>query len=231
MGWHERVEYALAHTRVLLYPRQSLFTFGTTNLTYYFLSELMDRADQVRLSKGQITVERPKIITPHYYRSVALEGFGEDASEFLQWLKSHEESLRFLEYGFRFKKELIYQQVLKEPIKGLADRMLAQLNEDGGDFASLIVGVDDFQEISLVQLTIDVIKASLPINAMEMEQRQLFDEEQGIPRGVREDIEKALRSAKEDPSKVDALGEMLRRYGLFERYQDWFFDVVRRNRP
>ena len=229
MDWQEKLDYALSHTRVLVYPRQTLATFGTTNLHYYYLAEIMDRIDEVRLSEGRITAERPKIITPHYYEKVVMEGFGEDAFEYLQWLRAHENDLRFLEYGFKFSKQMSYQAVLKESLKSAVAKLEKSLKEQPDDLASLVVGTDDFQEISLTKLMVDVIRGSAPANAAEMEQRKLFEEEQGIPREVREGIEEKLREAEADPSKIEALGALLRHYGVFEHYQDRFYNMVRKS--
>ena len=227
MDPQEKVAHALANTRVLLYPRQTLATFGTTTINYYFIAEIMDRVDEVRLSKGKITAERPKIITREYYQSVMLEGFGEDAFDYVNWLKSNDENLRFLEYGYQFKKQEAFQQTYKEPMKAFAEKLFNTIKEENDSFASLVVGIDNLQEISLASLMVDVIKGSIPTNAMELHNRKLFEEEQGIPKGVRDEIETAFNSV-DGPSKIDALGEMLRRYGLFDHYQDRFYYLLRK---
>lgn len=90
-----------------------------------------------------------------------------------------------------------------------------------------MVGIDNLQEISLASLMVDVIKGSIQTNAMEMHNRKLFEEEQGIPKGVRDEIETAFNSI-DGPSKIDALGDLLRRYGLFDHYQDRFYYLLRK---
>ena len=61
----------------------------------------------------------------------------------------------------------------------------------------------------------------------------IYDEESGVYRespeqAVRDDVEDAFARAERDPSLIRELGAFLRRQGVFERYQDRFFKLVRR---
>jgi len=58
----ERIQYAIEHTEVVRPPEQSLATFGTTNIYYYLVTELMESANVVR--EGRVIAARPKIVTP-----------------------------------------------------------------------------------------------------------------------------------------------------------------------
>jgi hypothetical protein len=43
----ERIQYAIKRTEVLRPPEQSLATFGSTNVYYYIVTELMESANVV----------------------------------------------------------------------------------------------------------------------------------------------------------------------------------------
>ena len=74
----DKIEYAVRHTEILRSPRQSLATFGTTNIYYYLVTEpaytdITGAADETVVREGRVIAERPRIVTPYYLSR--LEGF------------------------------------------------------------------------------------------------------------------------------------------------------------
>ena len=69
-------QYAIENTQVILAPEQKIATFGTTSFRFYLISELMDRANEVRVRDGKIHADRPQILTPEHFSRLLLEGFG-----------------------------------------------------------------------------------------------------------------------------------------------------------
>jgi hypothetical protein len=55
----------------------------------------------------------------------------------------------------------------------------------------------------------------------------MFDDDGGVPRGVRNEIDAAFAAATKDPSQIENLAHTLQRYNLFEEYEDRFFSLVR----
>ena len=72
-----------------------------------------------------------------------------------------------------------------------------------------------------------ITRSSVADNVREMNERHLFEREEGIPRGVREEIEKGFAAAERDPSLVKPLGALLQKHGVFDHYQDRFFALLR----
>ena len=75
----QRIRDAVQHTEILRLPKQSLSTFGTTNIYYYLVTEpvyaeLVKDVTETVVREGKIIAEKPKIITPYYLSQ--LEGFG-----------------------------------------------------------------------------------------------------------------------------------------------------------
>ena len=73
----EKIKYAVDHTEILRSPKQSLSTFGTTNIYYYLVtepaySELVKNATETVIREGRVFAERPRIVTPFYL--VRLQG-------------------------------------------------------------------------------------------------------------------------------------------------------------
>ncbi len=228
--WREKVEYAVEQTKVLLYPRQKLETFSSTTIRYYVLSELLDSVNQVRLRQGLVTAERPKIITPTYLRNVALEGFTEDARDFLNWLNQYADGYRFMEYGYHIQQASLSQQVLSGDIRTVAGNIERKVQDAQDSLAGIVIGVDNLWEISLIKFITDVTRGSIQKQVRDLSEHRLFDLESGVPRYVRQEIEAAIQQAEENPSTLRELGSLLQRHGLFEEYQDRFFEVIRRSR-
>ena len=78
--------YALENTRTHLEPSGLIETFGSTAFDFTLVSELMDEVNRVRLRRGTLQAERPRIVTPEHYAKIMLDGFGEKAREFADWL-------------------------------------------------------------------------------------------------------------------------------------------------
>ncbi|MGI6494668.1 MAG: hypothetical protein ACOX5G_01000 [Kiritimatiellia bacterium] len=88
--------------------------------------------------------------------------------------------------------------------------------------------MDNPWDVCLVKLFWQVIQSSAKDNIRELNERKLFDIRDGLPATVREEIEKAFQAAAHDPSLVKSLGALLQKHGVFESYQDRFFQLVRR---
>src|SRR5207248_3115791 len=81
------IEYAIENTQIILAPERQIATFGNTSFEFHLISELMDRVDQVRVRTGRIEAECPKILSPEYFCRMMLEGFGENAQEYVERLR------------------------------------------------------------------------------------------------------------------------------------------------
>ena len=108
--------YAVNNTEIVLMPQRHLETFGRTTLKYHLVSELMDVTDQVRIREGRMQANQPQIITPEAYAQTLLEGFGEEASKYIEWLKEHDQ-VRLLQYGYKLKQESFSEHVVTGDIK------------------------------------------------------------------------------------------------------------------
>ena len=77
----ERIRDAVRHTLTLRLPKQSLATFGTTNIYYYLVTEpayteLVGNIPETVVREGRVIAERPRVVTPYYLSR--LEGFSSE---------------------------------------------------------------------------------------------------------------------------------------------------------
>lgn len=167
-------QYALENTRVIRQPEQAIQTFGTTSFRFMLVTELMDQIDRVRVRDGRIHAERPAILSPAHYSKVLLDGFGEDARGFADWLESHGRDLRFLRYGFQFRKTDISEEVVHAPKEDVIGRLGELLDARDEPMSTIIEGVEDGWEVCLLKFTVDLIQRSAGENVSEWKRRGLL---------------------------------------------------------
>lgn len=219
--------YAVNHTEILTMPSRHLETFGTTMLNYYVITEMMDAVNQVRVREGRIQAYKPRIIVPSAFGEALLEGFGEEAEKYAQWLKEHEPDLRMLQYGFKIRKEHFSEQVLMDNVKAVTEKVKTSVKEKADPFSAVVLGVDEPWEVCLIKLIGEVLRMSVPFHFREMEQRHLFGQTDGTPNALHQEIEEYFQAARKDKSLTKRLAAKLARHGLFEKYQDRFFSLVK----
>jgi len=220
--------YAVNNTEILVAPQRHLETFGNTLINYTLVSELMDSVGQVRVREGRMQAMRPQIITPAAYSNMVLEGFGEQAEQYLEWLREHEDQVRVLRYGYTLKQEAFSEQVLTDSLESVLGRIKEAAASKRDPFCAVIKGVDTPWDVCLIRLFWQTVQNSAQANIRELSERHLFEMRDGIPMAVREEIDAAFAVAEKDATRVKPLGKLLQDKGVFEHYQDRFFSLVRR---
>jgi hypothetical protein len=220
--------YAVNNTELLVLPTRHLETFGNTLINYTLVSELMDSVGQVRVREGRMQAMRPQIITPEAYSRMVLEGFGEQAEQYLEWLREHEDQVRVLRYGYTLKQEAFSEQVVTDSLENVLGRVKESAASRNDPFCAVIKGVDTPWDVCLIRLFWQTVQNSAQANIRELSERHLFEKRDGIPMAVRQEIDTAFAAAEKDATRVKVLGKLLQDKGVFEHYQDRFFSLVRR---
>ena len=220
--------YAVRNTQIVHAPSRALETFGETRIHYYHLAELPDFPGKVRVREGRLEAHKPLLITPEAYVQEELSGFGEQARQYLEFLKQNQESIRILQYGYRLSQEAFSEQIVTDSLAAVGDRVVEEVKRAEDPFAAVIKGVDDPWDVSLIHFFWLHVNVSAPVNVREFERARREEMEDATPRAVREEVERAFEQAQANPSLVKDLGALLQRHGVFDRYQDRFFKLVRR---
>ena len=219
--------YAVANTELVVVPRKHLETFGNTLVDYHLVSEGMDTVGQIKVRRGRMQINRPQIVTPDAYSRIMLDGFGEEAAKYADWLREHDSEFHILRYGYSLRKEAFSEETVTDSLEAVVDRVRRDVEASNDPFGAVLKGVDEPWDVCLLRLFVAVVQSSIRSNVMEMAQRHLFEMEDGIPRPIRDEIERAFRAAAADPSLVKPLGALLRRHNLFGRFEERFFALVR----
>ena len=220
--------YAVHNTKIVRGPSRALETFGATRINYRHLAELPDDPRKIRIREGRLEAHKPAIITPEEYAESQMDGFGEEARKYLDFLKANRDNIRILQYGFQLRQEAFSEQVVTDTLDAVTARVVADVEATNDDFAAVIQGVDEPWDVSLVHFFWLHVNASAPVNVREFEAARRQEMEDSTPRAVRDEVEAAFAKAQENPALVHELGALLQRKGVFDRYQDRFFRLVRR---
>ncbi len=220
--------YAVRNTTVVIPPKRHLETFGNTMINYLLVSELMDTIGQVRIREGRMQAARPQIVTPSAYSKMILEGFGEQAEKYLEWLREHEDHVHILQYGYSLKQEAFSEEIVNDSIDSVLERVKKDAGQREDPFIAVVKGVDTPWDVCLVRLFWQVIQNSVQVNYREMAERKLFEMRGGIPAAVREEIELAFQAATHNSDLIKPLGKLLQRHGVFDQFQDRFFALFKK---
>jgi len=222
----DSIWYAVRQTQVILPPRQTIETFGATTIKYHLVSELMDTANKVRVREGRARSERPMIISPSEYAEMLLDGFGEKANEYMEVLRQQGDLVTVLKYGLRFHKEPANESFVNDNIEVVVQRVKTEVESTQDPLSAVLVGADELWEVSLIKFLFEYVQESVPKNIGD------FQKSGDIPTRFsrQQEVERAFMDAERDPSRLNTLGGMLQKYGLFEEYEDRFYALVRKHR-
>ena len=233
MDTDERIRYAVKHTEILRAPKQSLYTFGTTSIYYYLLTEPIysemtkDTAETV-IREGRIIAERPKIVTPYYLSRV--EGFSPEARRYLTALVAeYGADIRGLYYTY--KNEPKGLNIVSDNWLSVVDKINAEIDRRSDPLAAIIKGEDALWDVSLVKFIYEVTRSSAPDNLRQLGNRRLLNSDaDGTPLDARIRIDELFQKVAKGESEPGELKEELERWGLFEEYQDRFFSIFQKKK-
>jgi hypothetical protein len=229
----ERIRDAVKHTEILRPPRQSLATFGTTNIYYYLVTkpayaELIKNVAETVVREGRVIAERPRIVTPYYLSR--LEGFSLEAKRYFDTLmRTHGPNAPGLFYSYRNEpKELT---IVSQDLLSVVDKLNTEIDKRADPLTSIIKGEDELWDVSLMKFIYEMTRSSLRDNLSQMGARGLLDTDaSGIPVDARLRIDELFRKVDRGEMEPRQLKEELDRWGLFEEYEDRFFAIFKKER-
>jgi hypothetical protein len=174
----DNIHYALETTRVLREPDTRIQTFGETRFEFQLISELMDRAGEVRIRTGEVEAQRPRILRPDAYRHIELDGFDPSArgklDRLIEKFRDEGKDLAFLQYGFQFRRGEVHEEIVHDTLDSVRERVLEDMRRSGNPSRAIIEGVDDAWEISILKFSFEMIMRSQEINAFDFKRRGMI---------------------------------------------------------
>ncbi|HBJ59568.1 MAG TPA: hypothetical protein DDY72_03750 [Verrucomicrobia bacterium] len=162
--------YAARHMREVLRPEKRLETFGSTLINYSLVSELADHPGKVRVREGRLEAHPPRIIVPHL-DAITAEGFGEEAKQYLEFLKLHEKELRILCYGCHLRRDNFSEQILTGTPDAIAHQVVDEVRAKATPRAAVLIGEDEPWDVSIIELWRREVVRSARGNVAELRQK------------------------------------------------------------
>ncbi len=229
----DRIEYAVGRTKILRLPKQSLATFGTTNIYYYLVtepvySELVKEGTETVIREGRVITERPRIVTPYYLSR--LEGFSADARRYFDMLvRVHGADAPGLFYTY--KNEPKGLNIVSENWQSVVNKLNDELDKKDNPLVSIIRGEDDLWDVSLLKFIYEITRTSLRKNLAQLGARGLLNtDSRGVPVDARLKIEELFSEVTRGEREPRDLENELQHWGLFEEYEDRFFGFFKKRR-
>jgi len=225
------IREAVKQTEILRIPKQSLATFGTTNIYYYLVtepaySELANNAAETVVREGRVIAEKPRIVTPYYLSH--LEGFSVEARRYFATLiQEHGPNTPGLFYTY--KNEPKDLNIVSDNLLSVVEKINAEIDKSGDPLTTIIKGKDEFWDVSLMKFIYEMTRKSLRNNLWQMGTRGLLDvDNKGVPVEARVRIDDLFRKVAKDESDPHELKAELDRWNLFDEYEDRFFAILRK---
>lgn len=227
----ERIEYVVANTEVIRPPRQRLATFGETQLSYYIVAEpvfteLTGSPGETVVREGKVVAERPKIVTPHYLLNL-FQGFkhGREYADYV--LRKYGPNEPGLLY--RYRNEPSSMNIVSGLVPEVVGRLNDLLDKEGNALSTIIKGVDEMWDISLMKFIHELTRYSLSNNVAELNRSGLLNmDRSGVPAGARKRIEELFWLVEKGDADSSELRAEMDRWGIFWEYEDRFLNLFRK---
>jgi len=233
MSKFENISKVLEQTFIARFPKQNLATFGITTIDYYIVTEPIYTAiDSTKkdlesvVRKGKVIASKPKLITPTY--ALHLDGFSDEAYDYMRNISRI--------YGpnspaimYEYRNESLNLEIVSGMTEEVAHRISNDLNTQKKDLSVVIVGIDEFWDVSLMKFIYEFTGSSLEYNAHEMRDQGLLDPQKkvgGIPKIVLGQIEEMFKSV-EKGANPDILKIELDKWGIYKFYEDRFLNLFK----
>ena len=214
--------YAVNNTELITSPTGHLETFGDTVVNYYLVCQQMDSTEKVVVREGHLKALKPSIITPQSLGQVDVGDLGAEAQQYADWLREHANDLRIIQYGFTLQKQELKEYVVTDHLDNVLDRVKEEVAALDDPLSAILVGVDDPWEVCLMKLMVELVQHSAQGNMRDFQQQSL-----DLKKKLMDGIDQAFLDASRDPSQINALAERLKQNGLWEKYEDRFFALVK----
>ena len=229
----KRIEHAVRHTKILRLPKQSLSTFGTTNIYYYLVTEpaysdLVKDVTETVIREGRVITERPRIVTPYYLSR--LEGFSTDARSYFNTLvRTHGPDAPGLFYAY--KNEPRELNIVSDNWLSVANKLNDEIDKRSDPLTSIIKGEDELWDVSLLKFIYEITKNSLRDNISQLGAKGLLNiDSSGMPLDARLRIEELFRQVIKGERDSSELKSELDRWNVFAEYEDRFLSIFKKRR-
>ncbi|RQD78011.1 MAG: hypothetical protein D5S01_01930 [Halanaerobium sp. MSAO_Bac5] len=238
-----KIKEVLENTEILLEPEDLISTSHDTTLHYfvlsepYYLEEFPEEGPETKVREGKITWEKPKLLTPDYM--INMSGFSGEAKKAMQMIANDNPDLAGLLYKMNYRKQSISTFTIPREIEKAQEEIEKERINDEDNLTVIIKGVDELWDVSLMKFIQSLMLKSAYKSQLPYYEEKGYlstDEEgysvvtrnlEGLPIAASEEIERMFEMVKKGEEDPARLKRELDRWGVFNAYQDRFFDLFK----
>jgi len=241
----EKIRFVMENTEVLVFPKKFLSTYESTTVHYYLLTtpfyiefEGKKPDSETVIREGRITWQKPRLITPYYI--LRTEGFSEEARKAFQMIAGENSDIAMMLYKLKLTKDYDRMDIVSGSISDVRKNIEVQVEKKGDPFCAVIKGVDEFWDVSLTKFIYELMVSSAYLaNIPELSGRNLISagpgglpvlarDESGVPLAAKNEIENLFALYRKGEIDSKKLKEEIDNWGLFDYYQDRFFNLFKK---
>ena len=164
----ERFREAWDAVEIVRAVEYSLFTFGESVLPYYLVCGDRRAPLPVSVSKGEVRINRPTIITPNNARP-EFDNFFENPDEegIVQFLMAR--TARFS--NLKFANQSGAKKTVSDSLDAAVDRLNRQLDDDEEDRVAILTAPHQMGNIAVLRYAAERVWQSGPDNIQELRER------------------------------------------------------------
>jgi hypothetical protein len=146
----------------------SLFTFGESRLPYFLVLNASQPGETVSLTRGEVRIARPTIITPDTARPEFQNFFDSDANaEVAQFLLARTAGFSHL----KLTNASGPKQVQSDSVDEIVSRLNRQLDDEEEDRTAILTAPPELAGIALLRYAAERVWRSAPDNIQELRER------------------------------------------------------------
>ena len=130
---------------------------------------------------------------------------------------------------YSYRNEPKEMNIISDPMEQVVGNINRRIDVHGDPLTAIIKGVENMWDVSLLKFTYELTSKSIHNNLAEMQQSGLLKvDSEGIPADARNHIEELFQKTRQDHSYAQQLIAELKRWNLFQEYQDRFLGLFRK---
>lgn len=148
----------------------SLFTFGQTELPYYLVVGAENAGEPVGLTRGEVSITRPAILTPDNVQPEFRGFFEQDEGNMVDFLLARGMSFPHLKFSNRSGTP----DLVSDSVEEIVARLKKRLDNDEEDRVAILTAPHGFGGLALIKYAIEKAVESAPGNIQELRERGLL---------------------------------------------------------
>lgn len=164
----QRFRQAWEAVRIERPVHYSLFTFGESVLPYFLVCKAAKPGNPVSMTKGEVRIARPMIITPDSMRPEFRNFFeNDDGDDMIEFLLARSAAFSHL----RFDNNAGPERIVSDSVQEVVDRLNRQLDDEEEDQVAILSAPKPLAGVAVLRYAAERVMSSAPGNVQELRER------------------------------------------------------------